>query len=80
MEDAFDTDSDRNYVSGDCVVTDCKDSIIVAGKGHLVATVGLSEMVVATCKNATIVCPKERSEEVKDIVKELNERGLESFI
>ena len=42
---------------------------------RLVCSIGLSEMVVVDTPDATLVCPKSRSQEVKGLVEVLKEKG-----
>jgi len=44
---------------------------IVYGDNRLVATIGLTDMVVVDTADATLVCPKDRAQEVKQIVEQL---------
>ena len=50
---------------------DTKDSIIVSNKG-VVGTIGISNLIVVHTKDATLVLPKNRAQDVKEIVRKLH--------
>lgn len=61
---------DGNAVEGRTVAVDSTGNVIVnrgAGEG-LVAVVGLNDTVVVTAGDITLVCPKDRAEDVKRLV------------
>src|SRR5690606_22667091 len=41
------------------------------GRGHLVVTIGLEDMVVVHTPDATLICPKDRAQEVREVVRRL---------
>jgi mannose-1-phosphate guanylyltransferase len=61
---------DGNAVEGRAVVIDSAGNVIVnrGGAHGLVAVVGLSDTVVVTAGEITLVCPKDRAEDVKRLV------------
>lgn len=73
-------DGRGNVVEGQTVALDTKNSLIYGPKDKLIATVGLDGMVVVLTEDALLVCPKERSADVKSIVEELEKRKLKKFI
>ena len=60
----------------------CEDSsnCIIYGTDKLVATMGLENMIVVQTKDAVLVCPKDRAQEVKTIVDQLAEQGRERYL
>ena len=60
-------DSEGNVIGGKVASLDTKDSIILADKG-MVGAVGLKNLIVISTKDATLVCSKERAQEVKELV------------
>jgi mannose-1-phosphate guanylyltransferase/mannose-6-phosphate isomerase len=68
-------DASGNTVRGDVVAIDCRDSTLYA-EGGAVAVLGLSGIVVAHTPEGTLVCPAERSPEVRSIVEELKKKGV----
>ena len=48
--------------------------------GGLVATVGVSDLVVVHTPDATFVCPRESAQRARDIVVELERRGRKDLL
>ncbi len=67
-------DAKGNVVRGNVVDIESEGSLIFADK-RLVATVGLKDLVVVDTEDATLVCPRERSQDVKKIVGLLQEKN-----
>jgi mannose-1-phosphate guanylyltransferase/mannose-6-phosphate isomerase len=74
LEEVAPRDAAGNVVSGKVVDLDSRNSILY-GDRRLVATIGLSDMVVVDTPDATLICPKDRSQDVKRIVEVLKQRG-----
>ncbi|WP_444890104.1 mannose-1-phosphate guanylyltransferase/mannose-6-phosphate isomerase [Microbulbifer sp. DLAB2-AA] len=72
--EALDKDEQGNVALGDVIMEDCKNSLVF-GEDHLVAAVGIDDLVVVDTKNATLVAPKSRAQEVKAIVSKLKTDG-----
>jgi mannose-1-phosphate guanylyltransferase len=67
-------DAQGNVVRGDHVGIDTRNCIVV-GRGHLVATVGVEDLIIVHTPDATLVCSKDRAEDVKKIVERLQAKG-----
>jgi mannose-1-phosphate guanylyltransferase/mannose-6-phosphate isomerase len=74
LDEVAPRDRSGNTVSGKVVDLDSRDSILYADR-RLVATIGLSNMVVVDTPDATLVCPKARSQDVKKVVEILKKQG-----
>ena len=59
-----------NVLIGDCIVKDVKNSIIF-NEGKLIAAVGLEDIVIVNTEDALLVIPKDRLNQIKEIVAEL---------
>ncbi|MDD5504865.1 MAG: sugar phosphate nucleotidyltransferase [Candidatus Omnitrophica bacterium] len=59
---------------------DTADSVIVAEKGHLVATCGIKGLVIVHTPKATLVCRKSDSENVKKLVGLMEKKGLKEYL
>ncbi len=57
---------------GDVLSMECKDSLLISSGGKL-AAVGLEDCVVVQTRDATLVCPREKVQKVKDVVQTLKE-------
>jgi mannose-1-phosphate guanylyltransferase len=53
---------------------------IVSGNGGIVATIGVNDLVVVNSGDATLVCPKDRAQDVKLVVEQLKTLGLERYL
>lgn len=67
----FSRDDDGNTCIGRTAVMGTSGSVVVSDDSHLVAVVGLSDVVVVRSGNATLVCSKEGLGELKALVKSL---------
>lgn len=63
-------DKTRNIVSGKAVFKDVEGTIIKSDN-PLIAVIGVKDLVIVAEKGAVLICPKERAEEVKQIVSHL---------
>jgi len=69
----------ENVVIGHHVGVDTHGSLIYS-PNRLIATIGLDDIIVIDTPDATLICPKSRSEEVKKIVDELKARGRHELL
>jgi mannose-1-phosphate guanylyltransferase/mannose-6-phosphate isomerase len=67
-------DESNNSLTGDVIVEDTRNSYIYAGS-RLVATLGLRDYVVVETKDAVLVAPQDRVQDVKKIVARLKQAG-----
>ncbi|MFQ5353945.1 MAG: mannose-1-phosphate guanylyltransferase/mannose-6-phosphate isomerase [Thermodesulfobacteriota bacterium] len=68
------TDRDGNVIKGRVVDLGNSNSVIF-GCNRVVAAIGLKDMIVVDTPDATLVCPKERAQDVKAVVEALKEKG-----
>jgi mannose-1-phosphate guanylyltransferase/mannose-6-phosphate isomerase len=73
LDDVSERDASGNVISGNVIDIGSRDSIIYAEK-RLVATIGLKDAVVVDTPDATLVCSKERAQDVKKVVDEIKRR------
>jgi mannose-1-phosphate guanylyltransferase len=79
LERILNVDEDGNILVGNVVSVDLKDSVVVSD-GGVIGAVGIENMVIVHTKDATLIIPKERSQEVRDIVRQLNlKKGLKKY-
>jgi len=69
VEEIYDKDSDGNVILSNASLIDVKDSIIVGDRDHKVGVIGLKDIIIVQTKSGTLVCNKNRAQEVKDLVK-----------
>ena len=73
-------DQDGNTVDGRHLAIDTRGSIVRTNGNHLVVTVGLEERIVAHTDDATLVASKDHEESIRDVVKQLEEKGWNEFL
>lgn len=56
---------------GGLVAEDARDCIVYAEPDHVTALIGVRDLVVVHAKGATLVCPRERAQDVRRIVERL---------
>jgi mannose-1-phosphate guanylyltransferase / mannose-6-phosphate isomerase len=74
LHEASDGDAHGNVTRGDVISEDTEGSYLYS-ESRLVAAVGLREHVVVETKDAVLVAPKARVQDVKKLVLQLKERG-----
>jgi mannose-1-phosphate guanylyltransferase/mannose-6-phosphate isomerase len=67
-------DARGNVILGRALDLDSRDSLIFA-QDRVVGTIGLDNMIVVDTADATLVCPRDRVQEVKDLVGELTRQN-----
>ena len=72
--DALPADEDGNVLQGDVLVHDTHDCY-VHSTSRLVAAVGMDDHIIVETKDAVLVAPKERVQDVKELVAKLKKSG-----
>ena len=72
--DALPADEDGNVLQGDVLVHDTRDCY-VHSTSRLVAAVGMDDHVIVETKDAVLVAPKGRVQDVKELVAKLKKSG-----
>ena len=67
----FKPDASGNVLRGVAMVEDGRNNIIVSDDGHLTAVVGASDLIVVHTPEATLVCPKDKAQDIKALLKRL---------
>jgi mannose-1-phosphate guanylyltransferase/mannose-6-phosphate isomerase len=70
-------DARGNSVSGEVILADCRNTH-VQSEDRLVAAVGLHDVVIVDTPDALLVCDRQETQKVKDVVNELKRRGHET--
>jgi mannose-1-phosphate guanylyltransferase len=73
LDEVLPKDERGNSLRGDALAVDARGNLLFADKGTI-AVVGVEGLVVVRTGDAVLVLPKERSQDVRKIVAELNER------
>jgi mannose-1-phosphate guanylyltransferase len=82
LADIISSDKDNNIiVAGSNEVLDCKNSIFITeDKGHLIAAIGLENIVVAHSPDATLICHADQSHRLKDMLELIRQHTGEKFL
>jgi mannose-1-phosphate guanylyltransferase len=73
-------DADGNTVLANHCGLDTRGCVIVADDGHLVATVGVHDLLIVQDGNATLVADRGAEAAVKNLVELLKKKGLEKYL
>jgi mannose-1-phosphate guanylyltransferase/mannose-1-phosphate guanylyltransferase/mannose-6-phosphate isomerase len=69
-----DRDAHGNVELGDTITLDARNCYI-RGDGHLVAVVGVEDLVIVATNDVVLVVPKQRAQDVKQIVDRIEKKG-----
>lgn len=73
-------DASQNLAEGKWVGLDTSGSYISGPPKKLIATIGVDDLIIIDTKDALLVCPRSRAQDVKKLVEDLKERGEINFI
>ncbi len=74
MREILPADADGNVVVGEHVGLETRNTIVFGGR-RLIATIGLEDMIIVDTDDALLICPVEREQEVREVVRRLRELG-----
>jgi mannose-1-phosphate guanylyltransferase len=64
-------DASGNVTRGNTALFEAKDNIVISEGGHLVALLGVQDLVVVQTPDATLVCPKSRAQDLKKLLQKV---------
>jgi mannose-1-phosphate guanylyltransferase / mannose-6-phosphate isomerase len=73
--DVLDQDENNNIADKADILIDSRNNIIHSEKGKLIAAIGIEDLIVIDNRDALLICKKDRSQAVKDVVERLKERN-----
>jgi mannose-1-phosphate guanylyltransferase len=73
-------DAHGNSIAGQSVTVDARGNIIYAGAKRVVAAVGVHDLVIVATDDAVLVLPKERAQDVREVVKQLEAKDLKTYL
>jgi mannose-1-phosphate guanylyltransferase len=76
IERLYEKDENGNVIRGNVVAVDTKKCIIT-GSEKLIATLGLEDVIIVDTDDALLICSKDKVQNVKEILKELEEKNRE---
>ena len=80
LQRLHDADEQGNTIVGKCATIETKNSIIRSEGQHLIATVGVEDLIIVHTANATLVANRHDEESVRKIVRLLEEQGLQEYL
>jgi mannose-1-phosphate guanylyltransferase len=78
MERIFSKDKNGNISAGDFTAIDTENSIAISDRG-IIGIIGLKDIIVIRTQDATLVCPKNRAQDVKKSCKRLIKKVLKNI-
>ncbi|HET8761292.1 MAG TPA: mannose-1-phosphate guanylyltransferase/mannose-6-phosphate isomerase, partial [Nitrospiria bacterium] len=79
LDDVAGKDGRGNVISGRVVDVDSRESIVYA-QDRLVATIGLDNLIVVDTPDATLVCAKDRAQDVRKVVDALEAQRAQEHV
>ena len=67
-------DPAANAVAGTCEVLDAESNVVIS-QDRLTALIGVKDLVVVQAEGVTLICPKDRAQDVKKLVEKLKATG-----
>mgnify|MGYP002039434871 CR=1 FL=1 len=62
-------DASGNVARGESVILDSTGNIVFSDEGHLVALLGVQDLIIVRTADATLVCRKDQAQNIKELVK-----------
>ncbi|MCA1293928.1 mannose-1-phosphate guanylyltransferase [Paenibacillus sp. alder61] len=79
LERINDLDENGNAINGNILSIDTKRCIIESN-GKLIATLGVEDLIIVETDDVTLICRKDKAQEVKNLIKELKVQKLEQYL
>jgi len=73
------TDGHQNAVKAKHIGIDTQNCLIQGGE-RLIATIGISDLIIVDTDDALLIVPKDKASQVKDLTKKLKEEGMEEYL
>ncbi len=80
LHDELATEEVTNYSKGDHIDINSKNTLVFSETKRLITTIGLDNIVVVDTEDATLICDKSQSQEVKKIVEELKNQKRKELL
>lgn len=75
----YTADENGNVTNGKHVGMNTSNSVVLSDDA-LITTIGIDNLIVVNTKDAIIVCPRDRAQEVKGLVELLKQKGFEELL
>ncbi|MCB0232830.1 MAG: mannose-1-phosphate guanylyltransferase, partial [Anaerolineae bacterium] len=79
--EVLDSDGSGNVIRGRglTVTPDTRNTLIYTAE-RLVATIGVENLIIIDTNDAVLICPRERAEDVREIVDQLKQGGHDAYL
>lgn len=68
IEEIYDKDAKGNILLSNSSLIDVKDCTIIGERAHKIGAIGIKDLIIVQTKSGTLVCKKNRAQEVKKLV------------
>ena len=75
LPDHVDQDERENSCLGDVQLIDSDKNIVFSKGGHLTAMIGVQDLIVVQSEGVTLVCPRDRAQDIKQMGQQVKETG-----
>jgi len=72
-------DSNRNAISGNIVAIDTNNCII-EGSDKLIASIGVKDIIIVDTEDATLICHKNKSGDIKRVLEQLRNENRDNYL
>ena len=79
LPEIWQPDAQGNVSLGEFLAENSQDNIVYNDNG-LVALIGVKDLIVIRTGKTILVCPRDKAQEIKNVVAELTRRGLEEYL
>jgi len=79
LSEIWKPDIDGNATLGQVLIRDSQENIVYSDQG-LVVLLGVKDMIIVRAGEIVLVCPKDKAQEVKNLVTELSKQNLEKYL
>lgn len=69
-----------NVTQGSVVSVDTKNCLLYTQKKKVLAVLGMEDLIVVDTEDALLICPRDRAQEVKRLIEEMEDNGLEEYL
>jgi mannose-1-phosphate guanylyltransferase len=74
-------DHDNALDCPSCVMLDANGNIVISDEpDHLISTVGVNDMIIIHTRDATLICPKDDAQRVKELVGKVRDKFGNKYI
>ena len=72
-------DSNENVVIGDHLLLDT-NGCLIDSKNQFIATIGLENLIIVETEDALLICPRDRAQEVKELVDAMKRKKMDQYL